>query len=137
MFNNLVLTDYAKTTHNEIVSYLSNRGFHCEIEFKVPDRGDGRGGRVDVVAIKDDFKIAIEIDRRSPRLKSIYKLKSLPLEFARCVICRKTGNYRKVNDFHFIYPIRVNECPSELVRQWKPKKKKKNYEKKYRLIGVK
>lgn len=136
LFNQLVLTDNANLAHKETVSYLEKLGFCCQHEYRVSDRGDGRSGRIDIIAIKGDLKLAIEIDRKSPRAKSIYKLKTLPPEFIKCVICRKISKYRKLNDFHFIYPIDLLECPSELKRTWKkpPKKKKKYFEKKLRLI---
>ncbi|MCK9320000.1 hypothetical protein [Methanoculleus sp.] len=136
LFERLVLTDNAKIAHYETVKYLENLGFECQKEYRVPDRGDGRSGRIDIIAFKGNLQIAIEIDRLSPRAKSIYKLKELPDGFIKCVICRKVAKYRKVKDFHFIYPSFVKECPPELKRTWVKKKKvKKNFEKKFRLIN--
>jgi hypothetical protein len=43
-------------------------------EFVVDDRGDGRIGRVDLVIHHPDGDIGVELDRMSPRQKSIFKL---------------------------------------------------------------
>ncbi len=43
----------------------------------VQDRGDGRGGRVDIVLHTEQEVIPIEIDRRTPRAKSIFKVRSI------------------------------------------------------------
>lgn len=75
LFNELVLTDNAKLSHEETVKYLESLGFNCKNEYRVLNRGDGRSVRIDIIAIKADLKIVIEIDRLSPRIKSIYKLK--------------------------------------------------------------
>lgn len=74
--------DSAKDYQNAILSSLRNAGFECKKEFKVDSRGtkDGRGGRVDLAIEIGEFRIGIEIDRRSPRVKSLYKLRHGPFD---------------------------------------------------------
>ena len=74
LFFDLQVDDSASIAHKQVVEYLNNLGYKCEIEFKVQNRGDGRSGRIDIVAYKDSIKLAIEVDRMSPRNKSIFKL---------------------------------------------------------------
>ncbi len=94
MFNNLVVTDHAKTAQNEIVKHLKSLGYKCVSEYEVDNRGDGRVGRIDIVATKDDIKLAIEVDNKSPRQKSINKLNSMT-NYHKIVILRNgNGNYR-------------------------------------------
>lgn len=47
-------------------------------QVRVPDRGDGRGGRIDLVADAFGVEFPIEIDRVSARTKSIFKVSSYP-----------------------------------------------------------
>lgn len=54
---------------------LRDTGFAVAREVRVPDRGDGRPGKVDLVL---DGRVAVEIDREQPRAKSIAKLQSFP-----------------------------------------------------------
>ena len=46
-------------------------------EVLCPNRGDGRPGRIDLVAERGDELIAFELDDRSPRSKSAAKLAGL------------------------------------------------------------
>lgn len=58
-----------------VCSFLKNGKLTKEVF--VNDRGDGRSGRVDIVYEINGVKIGIELDRFSPRNKSIHKLKCL------------------------------------------------------------
>lgn len=60
--------------HNEVQAYMEKHGYMCTREYPVADRGDGRPGRVDLVAEQGDLKLAIEIDAANPRAKSSVKL---------------------------------------------------------------
>lgn len=54
-----------------------------ERQVRVPERGDGYGGFIDVVLTLDDGTvIPIEIDRKSARAKSIFKVRSVNPENA-------------------------------------------------------
>lgn len=59
-----------------IIGLIAGDGY-CQTEVMVDDRGDGRRGRVDIVFHPRGRIVGIELDRITPRKKSIAKLKSL------------------------------------------------------------
>lgn len=64
--------------------------FGCTVgrEHRIPDRGDGRAGAVDLV-VHAPVKLALELDRTTPRQKSLDKLRVLAREgYAGVVVCR-------------------------------------------------
>jgi hypothetical protein len=67
----------ARPFHDALQAALSELGFACDREVRVGDRGDGRPGRLDLVAERDGVRIAFELDDRSPREKSVTKLRSV------------------------------------------------------------
>lgn len=75
IFRGLVVPDDAKSAHDFVVARLTESGFDVTRELWVAERGDGSTGRVDVYAERADGNLAIEIDRRSPRAKSVAKLR--------------------------------------------------------------
>lgn len=68
------LPDNAKAVHQAIGNALKRKGMDVQWEVTVEDRGDGYRGRIDLVATWKGSSIGIEIDRLSPREKSIFKL---------------------------------------------------------------
>lgn len=82
----ICVTDNARAAQKEVASWLKGRGYSCTLEVPVADRGDGRTGRIDLVAERDDIRVAIEIDRESPREKSLFKLRQF--DCAKVVIVR-------------------------------------------------
>ena len=68
--------DHAPTMHAEIAKSLMAAGFSVEFEYSIPDIGNGRRGRIDLVASSDQGRVGIELDTRRPRAKSILKLRS-------------------------------------------------------------
>jgi RNase P subunit RPR2 len=75
---------YAKKT---IITELERVGWSCQNELRIADRGDGRPGRIDFLASKENVKIAVELDNYKPRNKSLYKLKQVSDAF-RLIILR-------------------------------------------------
>jgi hypothetical protein len=80
--------DAADDLHDRAEKALSLAGFSCSREFEVEDRGDGRRGFVDLVARRADVVVAIELDRATPREKSIRKLQQVRDAF-RVVVLRE------------------------------------------------
>lgn len=80
ILNSLIGIDYKETNsrdfENLIYGILSKEG-KVWSQVVVNDRGDGRRGKVDFVWQKGNETIGIEIDYKSPRQKSIIKLKQL------------------------------------------------------------
>lgn len=87
MFDKLKLTDHAKTAQYEVKDYMQDLGYKCHLEHKVNDRYDGRNGRIDIVCYKGNETVAIEVDNKTPRKKSIYKLEHFKAT-KKYVICR-------------------------------------------------
>lgn len=82
----LCVTDNARAAQEEVASWLEGRGYSCTLEVPVADRGDGRTGRIDLVAERGGNRVAIEIDRETPREKSLFKLRQF--DCAKVVIVR-------------------------------------------------
>ena len=104
LFKGLVITDHAKQAQKETVQYLTERGFNCIMEYLVNDRGNGTNGYIDIIATKGNDKLAIEFDRHSPRVKSIYKLNQLN-DHQKVVLLRGYGNGKA--DGITILPIKI------------------------------
>jgi Holliday junction resolvase len=80
--------DYA----NDLRARLVAAGYDVTGEVPVTDRGDGRRGRVDLVATRGGETVAIECDRLSPRRKSVVKLGQI--EGASALVVALRGNTR-------------------------------------------
>ena len=87
----LTVTDNARVAQEEIAEELRDMGFSVRFEYPVEDRGDGCGGRVDLLAEKDGKYLAIEVDRNSPRQKSVHKLLGLQ-GFGKLILLRNGGS---------------------------------------------
>lgn len=72
----VLVPDNAKLAQVACAKALRIAGWNCLTEVSVPERGDGRTGRVDIEARKAGWIAGIEIDRKTTRLKSIAKLNS-------------------------------------------------------------
>jgi hypothetical protein len=68
-------TDHAREMQEEVSRALERAGFLVTLEFSTAKLGDSRNGRIDIVASKQGQNVAIELDCRTPRLRSIKKLK--------------------------------------------------------------
>ena len=66
----------SKDFENLVCDLLKNIG-EIKRQVWVNDRGDGRRGKIDLVIKKENEKVGVEIDRISPRKKSIFKLNQL------------------------------------------------------------
>lgn len=75
----------AKEFEDIVCSKLEKSG-KIERQFVVPDRGDGRGGKIDVVWEFEGQLIPIEIDRKRPRQKSVFKVRSVNKENAFVIV---------------------------------------------------
>lgn len=82
----------AKAFERHACNSLQKIGYDVQRQVYVPDRGDGYGGFVDMVASKGDVKAAIELDCVNPRKKSIFKVNQIPGATFRLVYCRKPSN---------------------------------------------
>jgi hypothetical protein len=67
------LPDEAKSFHDACEASLRKAGFVVFREWEI-DLGAGRHGYIDLVVMEEDRGVAIELDRRLPRAKSLKKL---------------------------------------------------------------
>lgn len=81
------LPDDARGFQEAVAARLRASGWTVRSEVPVSSRGDGRRGRVDLVAERDGEVVAIECDRLSPREKSLAKLRAMVAD-ARLVLLR-------------------------------------------------
>lgn len=69
--------DFGEMKAKEFQRFIARKLSHLGDVFDevyVPNRGDGHTGRIDLVIKSHNGIIAIEIDRKSPRKKSLFKL---------------------------------------------------------------
>lgn len=97
----------AGAAHSLVSNTLKQLGFAVRDEYPVENRGDGRKGNVDVVAERDGFRLAIEIDRSTPRKKSVIKLKAVA-DCYRLILLR---NYDG-NPYDCEIPVMVLKSPN-------------------------
>ncbi|WP_232001855.1 replication protein [Shimwellia blattae] len=72
----------AAALHDAVEAMIIDAGYECIREFRVADRGDGRPGRIDLLASNGEGDVCgIEIDRITPRDKSAVKLKQVASGF--------------------------------------------------------
>lgn len=78
---------HAADYHDAIEEALNDHYWTVRREFAVVI-GDGYGGKVDIVADKDGQRIALELDNRSPRGKSLLKLATFSRSVPTAVLLR-------------------------------------------------
>ena len=105
IFKDFEITDHAKTAQIEIANRLKENGYEIRLEYYVENRGDEYGGRIDIIATNQHEKVAIEVDQSSPRIKSIFKLKSMD-GYEKIVLLRN-GNYDFMRDGVQIYSLKA------------------------------
>lgn len=73
---NLTITDNAAKAHDEIFTWLYDHGWQGTKEAPMAYDMDDKThhGRIDIVVEKGDYRLAIEIDRKTPHKKSVEKL---------------------------------------------------------------
>lgn len=74
---NLTITDNAAKAHDEIFTWLLNHGWQgvkeAPMAYNMVDKT--HHGRIDIVVEKGNYRLAIEIDRKTPRKKSVKQVK--------------------------------------------------------------
>ena len=81
-------THTAMRFHDALDEALIRAGMTVLREHAIPDRGDGRSGRVDLLITHPNI-IGIEIDAVSPRTKSLFKLRQI--DGLRVLVLRSPG----------------------------------------------
>lgn len=79
---------HADELHAKVLFDLKAMGYQVKRDYLIQNRGDGRRGKLDVLATRDDEVIALELDHATPRRKSILKVNNCPNATARIIVCR-------------------------------------------------
>lgn len=87
--------DDAGEFHDAMVGTLEAAGWLCTREFPVPDRGDGRAGRIDIRAERGGIVAMLELDRGAPRDKSLRKLEAVDADL-RMVVLRSPAPAHRI-----------------------------------------
>ena len=89
--------DRARLFHDRIQAALEFLGWQTrrEVDVQALRLGNGRCGRVDLVATREGASVAIELDRMSPRSRSLRKLSLMPVA-ERLVILRRRAPLHRV-----------------------------------------
>ncbi len=122
------IPDHAFTAHQSVMAALAEAGFNVVKEVQVETDGDT--GRVDVVATKAGGMVAIEIDSRSVRAKSIRKLRRM--DGFRIAALRRAVSGEQIEGIHAIVGIDTVTGTawargSRLAEDWKPSDRELEY----------
>ena len=81
--------DDASATRDAILHTLNQNGYSCQHQAPTPRRSEDSQytGRVGIVAAKDGTVFGIAVDRKTPREKSIYKLREFQCDY-RIIVLR-------------------------------------------------
>lgn len=125
------IPDHAFTAHQSVMAALAEAGFNVVKEVQVETDGDT--GRVDVVATKAGGTVAIEIDSRSVRTKSIRKLRRMA--GFRIAALRRAVNGEQIEGIHAVVGIDTVTGTawargSRLSEDWKPGERELDYARK-------
>lgn len=83
ILNKYLYKDFSSLSAKEFQDFIHSLLYEfgqVRREVRVSDKGDGRGGRVDLVLNTDGYVTGFELDRKVPRHKSRIKLLSLPAD---------------------------------------------------------
>lgn len=89
LLEHICVSDNAARAMTQLEACLGANGYSVEREFVVPD------GRIDMMIVATDgTKVAIEVDRCSPRKRSINKLSQLDDDIGRLILLRRKPRSR-------------------------------------------
>lgn len=88
---------HAAVFHDEVADFLTIHGWDVKREFPVLI-SDGVHGMVDIVADYDGRRIALELDNRTPRGKSLIKLATFPSGVCTAVLLRNPKAQKRFYD---------------------------------------
>ena len=89
IIDSITVRDHSGFAQDKIENELKKQNWLVVREHKVPDRGDGKRGRVDLMVLPPGLRVGIEIDNWVPIKKSIFKLKNNDFD-VRIILLRGT-----------------------------------------------
>lgn len=103
----------AAAFQDSIELQFKHAGYETEREVPVPDRGDGRAGRIDLLARRGSEIVAIECDSGRPRRKSEEKLLAFPATQRLIVLREPAGGFQEIPALQTLIrgaPCRFGRC---------------------------
>lgn len=127
IFNNVHVSDDSRAANMEIVSLLEQQGYLCQLGVPVPARMPDKKytGRIEIVATKDGVTTAIEIDRKSIREKSLYKLQEYACDI-RIVLLRGGNAMEPPPGIDLVCPLKLKNIDDLFHQFWSQYPKKVN-----------
>ena len=109
---------------------LAQNGFSCQHKAPVNTRGKDKRytGRINILAAKDGKTIGIEVDRKSPRDKSVYKLLHFDCDY-RVIVLRDGLEQEPPPGIDAVVPLALTETPDLFETFWRAYPKKINKQK--------
>lgn len=135
ILSKIEVTDDARAAGLAVVSALEANGYICQSGAPVPTRGGGPKytGRIGIVAAKDGTVIAMEIDRKSARKKSLYKLTAYPCDF-RLVLLMGGEERKPPEGIDAVIPLHVKDGDDSFHTFWDAYPKKVNKQRAYEVF---
>lgn len=127
--------DEASAVRDAIAYALSQHDFCCQqfaqTERRSPDE-DYRG-KVGIVAAKSGTIIAIEVDRKTPKEKSIFKLRNFPCDF-RVIVLRDAHYPQAIPGIDSVISIQSGGSNNLFLQFWKVYPQKKDRQRAYQAF---
>lgn len=133
IFSELVVKDDDRAATMAVMAELEKHGYICQNEVPVPSRGDAPKytGRVGIVATKHGCTVAIEVDRRSIREKTMFKLREYSCD-VRVVLLRGGVCENPPAGINAVFSLKLEDLDDLFHTFWDayPKKtdKRRSYE---------
>ena len=90
---NLQLPDKAKPAREAVINRLKRAGYKVTTNLPIETKSNsGRALYIEIIAVKGDEILAIEVDRRVPGSKALIKMQSLDDNYTKIILLRN-ANY--------------------------------------------
>lgn len=103
----------------EVAYALEQSGYLCQCNVLVPSRGTGDQyrGRINIVATRDGKTVALSLDRKTIREKSVFMLREFPCD-CRIVLLRSEEIPLPPAGIDAILPLQVTNGEDDFLRFW-------------------
>lgn len=113
LFRTLIVEDTATDAQAKVVEALESDGYDVWKEVTVGTPGTWSHGRIDLFASRNGEAVAIEIDHRRPRKRSIVKLRTVR-DASRMVLVRRLQKNKALDTPGGIHAVIGLHCPAAL-----------------------
>ena len=111
--------DDASATRDAIIHMLTHNGYSCQHQAPTSKRAEDTQytGRVGIVAAKDGIVFGIAVDRKTPREKSIYKLRNFQCDY-RIIVLRSEQELPPPAGIDAVVSIRDTDAEDQFLKFW-------------------